>query len=191
MFLECVVNPNVVTGRSTISLELCKERRYAPHQQQLTTNPVMIALICGLAITGCASKKTPNSAADLGLNGAECGDPGFGPGLHRQCRRPHLLRHRLLGHPRRCAGHPVAPGRVAEPVSELRHRRRRPCRRARHARIQHRARRPPRRRHPRLPDRQGRAGQPPQDHLLRQGTPGRRVRRHLLLVAEPPRGDRR
>ena len=26
--------------------------------------------------------------------------------------------------------------------------------------------------------------------LLRQGTPGRGVRRHLLLVAEPPRGHR-
>ncbi|MCO5162102.1 MAG: peptidoglycan-associated lipoprotein Pal [Mesorhizobium sp.] len=33
-----------------------------------TTNPVAIALVAALAITGCASKKAPNSAADLGLN---------------------------------------------------------------------------------------------------------------------------
>jgi peptidoglycan-associated lipoprotein len=43
---------------------------------KLTTNPVMIALVCALAITGCASKKTPNSAADLGLNGANAATPG-------------------------------------------------------------------------------------------------------------------
>ncbi|UVK40043.1 peptidoglycan-associated lipoprotein Pal [Mesorhizobium sp. AR10] len=42
----------------------------------LTRNPVMIALIAMLAITGCASKKTPNSAADLGLNGAGAATPG-------------------------------------------------------------------------------------------------------------------
>jgi peptidoglycan-associated lipoprotein len=37
----------------------------------LTTNPVVVALVMALAITGCASKKnTPNSAADLGLGGA-------------------------------------------------------------------------------------------------------------------------
>ena len=34
---------------------------------RLTTNPIMIALVAVLAISGCASKKTPNSAADLGL----------------------------------------------------------------------------------------------------------------------------
>ena len=73
---------------------------------------------------------------------------------------------------------------------QLRHHRRRPCRRARHPRIQSGARRPPRRRHPRLPGRPGRSGQPPEDDLLRQGTAGRRLRRHLLLVAEPPRRHR-
>ena len=35
----------------------------------LTRNPVMIALVASLAIAGCASKKTPNNAADLGLGG--------------------------------------------------------------------------------------------------------------------------
>jgi len=42
----------------------------------LTRNPAMIALIAMLAITGCASKKTPNNAADLGLNGAGAATPG-------------------------------------------------------------------------------------------------------------------
>ncbi|OQM75116.1 peptidoglycan-associated lipoprotein Pal [Manganibacter manganicus] len=37
---------------------------------RLAANPAMIALFASLAIAGCASKKTPNSAADLGLNGA-------------------------------------------------------------------------------------------------------------------------
>ena len=40
-----------------------------------TTNPVMIALFCGLAMAGCASKKTPNSAGELGL-GAGAATPG-------------------------------------------------------------------------------------------------------------------
>jgi hypothetical protein len=31
--------------------------------------------------------------------------------------------------------------------------------------------------------------QPPEDHLLRQGAAGGGVRRHLVLVAEPARGD--
>ena len=35
----------------------------------LTRNPAIVALVMGLAIAGCASKKTPNSAADLGLGG--------------------------------------------------------------------------------------------------------------------------
>jgi peptidoglycan-associated lipoprotein len=42
---------------------------------KLSTNPVMIALFASLAIAGCASKKTPNSAADLGL-GAGAATPG-------------------------------------------------------------------------------------------------------------------
>jgi peptidoglycan-associated lipoprotein len=36
----------------------------------------MIALFASLVIAGCASKKTPNSAADLGLNGAGAATPG-------------------------------------------------------------------------------------------------------------------
>jgi peptidoglycan-associated lipoprotein len=43
---------------------------------KLTTNPVVLALVATLAIAGCASKKTPNSAADLGLGGAGAATPG-------------------------------------------------------------------------------------------------------------------
>src|SRR6202008_3055569 len=39
----------------------------------LTRTPLAIALVASLAIAGCASKKTPNSAADLGLNAATPG----------------------------------------------------------------------------------------------------------------------
>ncbi|MBN9071045.1 MAG: peptidoglycan-associated lipoprotein Pal [Rhizobiales bacterium] len=43
---------------------------------KLASNPVAIALVAGLALAGCASKKTPNSAADLGLGGGAGGPPG-------------------------------------------------------------------------------------------------------------------
>ena len=42
---------------------------------KLASNPVMVALVASLALAGCASKKTPNSAADLGL-GAGAATPG-------------------------------------------------------------------------------------------------------------------
>ena len=42
---------------------------------KLTTNPLVIAVVASMAIAGCASKKTPNSAADLGL-GAGAATPG-------------------------------------------------------------------------------------------------------------------
>ena len=43
---------------------------------KLTTNPLMLALVAGLAISGCANKKMANSAADLGLGGAGASTPG-------------------------------------------------------------------------------------------------------------------
>ncbi len=46
------------------------------HIARLATNPVAIALMASLALAGCASKKTPNSAADLGLGGAGAATPG-------------------------------------------------------------------------------------------------------------------
>ncbi|MCX7305956.1 MAG: peptidoglycan-associated lipoprotein Pal [Hyphomicrobiales bacterium] len=36
----------------------------------ITRNPLVVALFLSLAIAGCANKKTPNTAADLGLGGA-------------------------------------------------------------------------------------------------------------------------
>ena len=42
--------------------------------------------------------------------------------------------------------------------------------------------------HQELPDRQGRLGLADEDDQLRQGASGRGLRRHFLLVAEPPRG---
>jgi peptidoglycan-associated lipoprotein len=41
----------------------------------LTRNPAVIALVAALAVAGCASRKVPNSAADLGLGGG-AGTPG-------------------------------------------------------------------------------------------------------------------
>ncbi len=35
----------------------------------LTRNPIAVALVMALAVAGCANKKTPNTAADLGLGG--------------------------------------------------------------------------------------------------------------------------
>ncbi|HRP78525.1 MAG TPA: peptidoglycan-associated lipoprotein Pal [Aquamicrobium sp.] len=36
----------------------------------ITRNPVAVALVAMLAVAGCASKQTPNNAADLGLGGS-------------------------------------------------------------------------------------------------------------------------
>ena len=66
---------------------------------------------------------------------------------------------------------------------------RRPCRRARHARIQHRARRPARADRARLSGLARRSGAAHAHDFLRQGAPGRGVQRHFLLVAEPSGRD--
>ena len=42
----------------------------------LTRNPAIVALVMGLAIAGCASKKNLNSASDLGLGAGGAGTPG-------------------------------------------------------------------------------------------------------------------
>jgi peptidoglycan-associated lipoprotein len=70
------INPNVVTGPSTKSLK-CEGEAGMRRIAKLATNPVAIALMASLTIAGCASKKTPNSAADLGLGGgAGAATPG-------------------------------------------------------------------------------------------------------------------
>ena len=81
-------------------------------------------------------------------------------------------------------------GGLAQPIPALHLHHRGPRRRARHARVQLRARRPARRNDQGLPDRQGRRGRAHEDDQLRQGAPGGGLQRHLLLVAEPPRGHR-
>jgi peptidoglycan-associated lipoprotein len=63
------VNPNVVTGRSTKSLE-CQGEAGMRRIAAITRNPLIVALFLTLAVAGCANKKTPNTAADLGLGGA-------------------------------------------------------------------------------------------------------------------------
>lgn len=55
-------------------------RTYSPaksRMQQLASNPVVVAIALTLALAGCASKKNlPNSADELGLNGAGAATPG-------------------------------------------------------------------------------------------------------------------
>lgn len=48
----------------------------AGRMQTIARNPVMIALVMTLALAGCASKKPPNSANELGLGGAGSATPG-------------------------------------------------------------------------------------------------------------------
>ena len=115
----------------------------------LTRNPLIVALVMTLAIAGCASKKTPNtrrrprpwrgaatpgSAQDFTVN---VGDRIFFDTDSSAIR----------------ADAQATLAKQAQWLNQypqLRHHRRRPCRRTRHARIQSGARRTPRRRHPRL-----------------------------------------
>ena len=156
----------------------------------LTRNPAIVALVMGLAIAGCASKKNLNSAADLGLGAGGAGTPGSSQDFTVNIGDRIFFDTDSSVDPRRRAGDAVQAGAVAEQIRQLRHHRRRPCRRARHPRVQSGARRAPRRRYPRLPGRPRRSAQPHEDNLLRQGTSGRGLRRHFLLVAESPRGHR-
>ena len=152
----------------------------------LTRNPLIVALFLTLAIAGCANKKTPNTAADLGLGGAST--PGSSQDFTVN------VGDRIFFDTDSSVIRADAQGILARQAQWLNkykqyaHRRRRPCRRTRHARIQSGAGRTPRCRDTRLSRRARRRRQPHEDDLLRQGTAGRRLRRHLLLVAEPPRG---
>jgi peptidoglycan-associated lipoprotein len=108
--------------------------------------------LSALAVGGCANKKDPNTAADLGLGGrhgdarlaqdftVNVGDRIFFDTDSSVIRAD---AQQTLG----------APGSVAEPASRLFHHHGRPCRRARHARIQPRAGRPARGAGARLPGR--------------------------------------
>ncbi len=157
----------------------------------LTSNPVMIALCHG---AGRRRLRLQEDAQQCRRSRPRRrrGDARLGAGLHRQCRRPHLLRYRFLGRsaptPSR---HSAAPGAVAEPV--------RPTTRSRSKAMPTSA--APAsttwRSAPAAPpppatiwSAAGVPAKPHEDHLLRQGDAGRRLRRHLLLVAEPPRRHR-
>ncbi len=132
-----------------------KERRECAASLALTTKSARHrAWSPALAIAGCASKKTPNSAADLGL-GAE---------RQRRARRrtsPSMSATASSSTPIPRSIRADAQATLSKQAQWLNqygnyaHHRRRPCRRTRHPRIQPGARRPPRRRHPRLPDRAG------------------------------------
>jgi peptidoglycan-associated lipoprotein len=52
-----------------------KERPAMRRIAAMTRNPLIVALFLTLAVAGCANKKTPNTAADLGL-GAGAATPG-------------------------------------------------------------------------------------------------------------------
>ncbi len=162
--------------------------------QKLARNPVIIATFMALSLAGCASKKgLPNNANELGLgangvNGANAkpgssqdftvnvGDRIFFDTDSTQIRATpsRRLTVRLSG----------------LPSTELQDHGRRPCRRARHPRIQPGTWRPPCQCNARLSRLARRSGCAHEDDLLRQGTSGRHLRRHFLLVAEPSRRHR-
>ena len=114
----------------------------------LATNPLIIAFVASLAIAGCASKKTPNSAADLGLSAATPGSAqdftvNVGDRIFFDTDSSVI---------RADAQQTLSKqAQWLSQVRQLRDHHRRPCRRTRHARIQSGARRTPRRRNPRLP----------------------------------------
>ena len=79
---------------------------------------------------------------------------------------------------------------MAAALPAVHHHHRGPCRRARHPRVQPRPGCPPSPGGERLPRHPRHRGEPDADRLVRQGAAGGGVQRHLVLVAEPPRGDR-
>jgi peptidoglycan-associated lipoprotein len=75
MFLACRLTPKwLLEGQgNNDNAKEWRMRRIAA----LTRNPAVLALFMALAVTGCASKKIPNSAADIGLgSGAGASTPG-------------------------------------------------------------------------------------------------------------------
>ena len=105
----------------------------------------------------CSRRRSWPAAAPISRRTSQAGlgaaTPGQPAGIPGQRRRPGVLRDGFLGAHRAVAGDARPAGPVAEAVFAIHLHRRRPCRRARHARIQSRARRPPRQRGARLHDR--------------------------------------
>ncbi len=156
---------------------------------KLTTNPVMLALVCGLALAGCASKKSLNSPADIGLGGGGAGaaTPGSAQdftvnvgdriffdtdssAIRADAQQTLTRQAQWLNQYRNYAI--VIEGHADE-------------RGTREYNLALGARRAAATRDFLICA--GRCGKSHQDDLLRQGTSGRGLRRHFLLVAEPPR----
>ena len=136
-----------------------------------------------LAMAGCAKNNDQNLAGGAAA-------PGSQQDFRRQCRRSRLLRNQFLGADRSGPRHARQAVAMAQQLQPLFLHRRRPRRRARHARIQYRARRPPRRDRAAISRLARHRGHAHAHHLLRQGAAGCAVQRHFLLVAKPPRRDR-
>ncbi|MHC2300493.1 hypothetical protein ACVJBD_004699 [Rhizobium mongolense] len=152
--------------------------------QNFARNPVMIALVAGLALAGCANKKTPNSAGELGL-GAGAATPGsaqdftvnVGDRIFFDTDSTSIRADAAQTLDRQAqwlARYPNYAITVEGHADERGTREYKP-----------RSRRPPCCRHQGLPCFARRSGSAHEDDLLRQGTPGRRLRRYFLLVAEP------
>ncbi|GHC76718.1 peptidoglycan-associated lipoprotein [Limoniibacter endophyticus] len=76
MFFEHRLNKMWLRKPNAIVLVFTgKEGRVLKRTSKLNLNVLTVALMAGLALAGCASQKTPNSAADLGL-GAGAATPG-------------------------------------------------------------------------------------------------------------------
>ncbi len=160
---------------------------------------IALALVAALALSACAKKNNglpDNAAASASAaraasvapaaRAARFGRSGHQPGLHGQCRRPHLLRHGLDLDPRRRA---ADAGRQAQWLNQYRNY---------SITVEgHADERGTREYNLALGARRAAATR---DYLASQGVspnrmrtisygkaPGGRLRRHLLLVAEPPR----
>jgi hypothetical protein len=147
----------------------------AGRMQTIARNPAMIALFMTLALAGCASKKNlPNNAGDLGLNGAGAATPGsqqdftvnVGDRIFFDTDSTSIRADAAATLDRQAQWLQQYPNYAITVEGHADERGTRVPRVAR------------------------RSGQPHEDDLLRQGKAGCRLRRHFLLVAEPPRRDR-
>ena len=83
-------------------------------------SPVIVALFASLAIAGCASKKVPNSAADIGL-GAGAETPGSTRDFTVNVGDRIFFDTDSAVHTSRCANNTDPAGSVAQSVSRLHH----------------------------------------------------------------------
>ena len=101
--------------------------------QNFARNPVMIALVAGLALAGCANKKNmANSAGDLGL-GAGAATPGSAQDFTVNVGDRIFFDTDFYLDPHGCCSDARPPGAVARSLSKLCDHGRGPRRRARYA----------------------------------------------------------